>query len=97
MRILLETRGMEELNRAEMMKFERDCCEESERGSRDARKMQRGPSPTMRNPPKLYWLLSDSPTAAAGKSSATRANRVCPGAELSNPTMCWCRFEPARN
>jgi len=42
-------------------------------------------------------LLLESPTASAGKSSATKANRVLSGEELSNPTMCWWRLEPALN
>jgi hypothetical protein len=42
-------------------------------------------------------LLPESPTASAGKSSATSANRVLSGEELSNPTMCWWRLEPALN
>jgi hypothetical protein len=42
-------------------------------------------------------LLPAFVSVPAGKSSATSAKRVCPGVELSKPTMCWCRFEPAFN
>ena len=34
-------------------------------------------------------LLPEPPPVPVGKSSATRAKRVWPGAELSNPTICW--------
>ena len=32
---------------------------------------------------------------SAGRSSATRANRVLPSLGSSKPTMCWWRLEPA--
>ena len=34
-------------------------------------------------------LLPEPSPVPEGKSSATRAKRVWPGAELSKPTMCW--------